>query len=73
LLTSKTVDGERRASTADEALDWIDRYFEQARENDFLMGRVKPGNGHESWRCDIDFLLTDRGKKHVIEKSQEAA
>jgi hypothetical protein len=28
---------------------------------------------HANWRCDIDFLLTDKGMRHVIEKTEAAA
>lgn len=73
VLTSRKSDGERRAETADEALTWLRAYFERASENDFLMGRGPRSPGHEGWRCDLDFLLTDRGMKQVIEKTAEAA
>lgn len=73
VLTSRKSDGVRRAETADEALAWLRAYFERAGENDFLMGRGPRAPGHEGWRCDLDFLLTDRGMKQVIEKTAEAA
>jgi hypothetical protein len=73
VLTSKKSDGQPRASNADEALAWTRAYFNRARGNDFLMGRSGGGRGHENWRCDFDFLLTERGRTHVIEKTQEAA
>jgi hypothetical protein len=73
VLTSKKTDGTPRASTADQALTWIRQYFERARANDFLMGRTQRHGEHANWRCDIDFLLTERGMKHVIEKTVEAA
>lgn len=69
-LTSKKSDGSRRATTAGEALAWIKTYFERARDNDFLMGRGTKVPGHEGWRCDLDFLLTSRGMKHVIERTE---
>lgn len=69
-LTSKRGDGTRRATTADEAARWIGEYFHLARENDFLMGRGFKALGHEGWQCDLDFLLSEKGKKHVIEKTQ---
>ncbi len=69
-LTSKRGDGTRRATTADEAARWIGEYFHLARENDFLMGRGFKAPGHEGWQCDLDFLLSEKGKKHVIEKTQ---
>jgi hypothetical protein len=37
------------------------------------MGRTQRHGEHANWRCDIDFLLTERGMKHVIEKTVEAA
>jgi uncharacterized protein YdaU (DUF1376 family) len=73
VLTSKKTDGSRRAQTADQALTWIRSYFERATDNDFLMGRGRRADGHENWQCDLDFLLTEKGMKHVIEKTKEAA
>ena len=37
------------------------------------MGRGYKAPGHEGWSCDFDFLLTEKGKKQVIEKTQAAA
>lgn len=73
ILTSKKPDGQPRAGCADDALAWLRSYFERVRDSDFLMGRGQPAAGHENWRCDFDFLLTDRGKKHVIEKTGVSA
>jgi len=70
ILTSKKPDGERRATNAQEALVWFENYFNRVRDNDFLMGRVKQSDGHKNWKCDIDFLMEDRGLKHVIEKTE---
>ena len=73
VLTSQKSDGERRATDAESALAWFRTYFERARNNDFLMGRGHRTGEHANWRCDFDFLLTDKGMKHVIEKTLEAA
>lgn len=73
VLSSTKGDGTRRAETADQAMDWLQGYFARAAENDFLMGRGPRSGEHAGWQCDLDFLLTDRGMKHVIEKTQEAA
>ena len=73
VLTSKKSDGLPRATNAAEAMDWIRGYFSRARDNDFLMGRGAKAAGHEGWQCDFDFLMTEKGKKHVIEKTREAA
>lgn len=73
VLTSRRPDGSRRATNAEEALAWIRDYFERARANDFLMGRTSKQPGHENWQCDLDFLLTDKGMGHVIEKTKVAA
>lgn len=73
VLTSKKADQTRRATTADEALAWVRSYFERALDNDFLMGRGRRSDEHANWQCDIDFLLTERGMKHVIEKTKEPA
>lgn len=70
VLTSTRVDGSRRAETAEQALEWLGNYFARASENEFLMGKTVRGAGHEGWTCDLDFLLTDKGMKHVIEKTE---
>ena len=48
---------------------WIKTYFSRAGANDFLMGRRSKPGSHENWKADFDFLLTDRGMKHVIERT----
>lgn len=73
VLTSRKTDGSKRAETAAEATEWVRGYFTRARDNDFLMGRGAKAPGHEGWSCDLDFLLTDKGKRHVIEKTKEHA
>lgn len=72
VLTSKKTDGARRAETSEQALEWLRSYFERATENDFLMGRTPRTDVHANWQCDIDFLMTDRGMKQVIEKTKDA-
>ncbi len=73
VLSSSKADGSRRATTAEQALAWVGDYFERASANDFLMGRGTRSEAHANWRCDLDFLLTDRGMRHVIEKTEVAA
>lgn len=70
VLTSHKADKTPRATNADEALAWFQTYFERATQNDFLMGRTHRGGEHANWKCDLDFLLTERGLKHVIEKTE---
>jgi uncharacterized protein YdaU (DUF1376 family) len=73
VLSSRKSDGTKRAEDADGALAWIAAYFGRAAENDFLMGRSTRSAEHAGWQCDIDFLLSDKGMKAVIEKTQAAA
>ncbi|MHB1201472.1 MAG: YdaU family protein [Polaromonas sp.] len=73
VLTSKRSDGTARATDAESAMTWVRGYFERARGNDFLMGRGVKSGAHEGWVCDIDFLLSDKGRKQVIEKTRELA
>lgn len=68
VLTSKR-NGQPRATTAEEAMAWLRSYFERVRSNDWLMGRIPPGAGHEGWKCDIDFLCSEKGMRAVIEKT----
>jgi hypothetical protein len=72
VLKSKKSDGTKRAETAEQALKWIRGYFERARANDFLMGRTARSEAHSNWKCDLDYLLTERGRIQVIEKTTEA-
>lgn len=72
VLSSTKTDGTRRATNAQEALDWIAGYFRRATENDFLMGRGPRSGEHANWQCDLDFLLTEKGMRHVIEKTRAA-
>jgi hypothetical protein len=73
VLSSRRPDGTRRAETAEQALTWFGEYFARAAENDFVMGRTKPSAEHANWRADFDYLLSPKGMKQVIEKTQEAA
>jgi hypothetical protein len=73
VLASRLADGNRRAQTAADALDWFRRFFERARGSDFLMGRGTRSAGHEGWQCDLDFLVGDKGLKAVVEKTEVAA
>ena len=73
VLTSTKPDGSRRAMDADGALLWFRAYFERASQNDFLMGRSGRTAEHANWKPDLEFLLTDRGMTHVIERTAEAA
>lgn len=73
ILSSSRSDGSRRATTADEAIDWLREYFRRALANDFLMGRTQRSEAHAGWQCDLDFLLSDKGMKQVIERTTETA
>lgn len=68
IFDSRKSDGEPRAKTAEQALAWVASYFDRAGANEWLMG-LKPSKGHENWRADFDFLLTENGRKHVIERT----
>lgn len=72
VLTSTRSDGLRRAETHEQGLTWISGYFARAATNDFLMGRRNRPGEHANWRADFDFLLTEKGRKHVIERTVDA-
>lgn len=72
VLTTSKPDGARRAESAEQGLEWFRSYFELARDNDFLMGRSKRGAEHGNWKCDIDFLMTTKGLKQVLERTEAA-
>lgn len=73
LFTSRRDDGSMRATTRQEALDWFREFFDRVRDSDWLMGRGARAKGHESWQCDLDFLLSDRGLLAVVEKTAVTA
>jgi hypothetical protein len=73
VYTTRKPDGTLRAETPEQAIAWFKNYFERARDNDFLMGRTPKVNGHQGWKCDIDYLMTTKGLKQVIEKTEVAA
>lgn len=72
-LTSKRSDGQQRATDAQGALAWIDAYFTRARDNDFIMGRTVRSAEHANWKADLDYLVSAKGRKQVIEKTGGAA
>lgn len=73
VLSSRKTDGSQRAQTSGQALGWFATYFARAGQNDFVMGRTARSAEHASWRADFDFLLSKKGMKLVIEKTEVAA
>lgn len=73
VLTSRKADGTRRACTEAEGVAWFGTFFDRARASDWLMGRSPRGAGHQGWQCDLDFLLSDKGLKAVVEKTEAVA
>lgn len=71
VLTSKRQDGTPRATNDTEVLDWAREYFGRARNNDFIMGRGPRSPDHQNWRCSIEYLLSSRGMKKVIEETAD--
>lgn len=67
IFTERKVDGSRRAGDTDQALAWLRKFFELVLEDDWLMGRVPRGKGHETWEPTIDWLLKDAGLARVVE------
>jgi hypothetical protein len=73
VLTTKKPDGSPRAANDAELLTWARDYFERARHNDFIMGRGHRSEEHKNWRCSIEFLLSAKGMKKVIEETKVPA
>ena len=69
VLTSTKASGARRAETASEAIEYFKIYFDLARGNDFVMGRTERSKDHRNWKASIDYLLSDKGKKQIIENA----
>jgi len=73
LLASTKVDGTPRARTPVEALVWIRAYFQRARGDDWVMGRAGRGPGHENWEADLAYVISDKVRLRVIEKTKAVA
>jgi uncharacterized protein YdaU (DUF1376 family) len=73
VMASKRPDGKPRATCADEFLIWTRDYMSRARNNDFIMGRGPKSQDHKNWRCSIEFLLSSKGVKKVVEETLETA
>lgn len=58
---------EKGWTTVEEGVDWFRRFFVAVSENDWAMGRSGRGKGHEHWECDIDYLLSPKGFRRIIE------
>lgn len=70
VFTSRRSDGSARATDSDSGVAWFRGYFGLVRSSDFLLGRSRRSAGYENWRCSIDYLVSNRGLKHVIEGLQ---
>jgi hypothetical protein len=71
VLNSK-LDGKPRATNDEEMLAWTRKYFERARNNDWLMGRSPRSAEHRNWKPSIEWLLSAKGMQTVIEKTEAA-
>lgn len=73
VLKSHRPDGTQRATNDEEALLWACDYFAMARNNDFIMRRgfIKPE--HKNWKASIEYLLSSRGMKKVMEETEAHA
>lgn len=69
VMTSKDEDGDRRATTEHEGLEYFRRFFTYARKNDFVMGKTGRTGSHSNWQADIDYLCSERGRQQVIERT----
>lgn len=73
VLTSKRSNGTRRAETTEQAVAFIRTYFERARSNDFIMNRGVRSEAHANWRADLEYVIGDKGRIQVIERTEVAA
>jgi hypothetical protein len=68
----RAADGKPRATDLLSGLAWVGLYFVKATENDFLMGRTKRSGEHANWKPDIDYVVSPRGMKQILEKTAES-
>lgn len=62
VLTAKKRSGERYAVTAEQALDWFDRFFNYVSGSDFLTGRNGKWTG-----CDLGWLMKAENFTKVVQ------
>ncbi|TWD77471.1 hypothetical protein FB547_1095 [Variovorax beijingensis] len=65
VMTAKRTNGERYATTANEALDWFDRFFQNVAGSAFLTGR----NG--KWACNLGWLMKADNFTKVVQGNYE--
>lgn len=73
IFTESKSDGRPRAENAEQALEWISAYLARARDNDFIMGRTARSAEHANWNADLDYVVSLKGRKQVIEKTGGAS
>ena len=62
LFTAKRRDGTRYATTTEEALDWLGRFFAHVEASDFLSGRTG------AWtKCSLDWLVKPDNFAKVVQ------
>lgn len=79
ILTSEKRDGTRRATTSEEAMEWLGEFFGRVNLIGWMMGRENRSGQHAKWKADLDYLI--RGQKvwekviaesNVVIKAQRA-
>lgn len=54
-----------------QSLAWWEKFFRYVEKSDFLTGRCKRGNGHDTWECSLPWLLKAENFAKVIEGHYE--
>lgn len=69
IFTERRSDGSVRATTEEEALNWLRAYFRRARRSDWMMGRSNPDRGPVTF----DYLVAERAWDKVVNDPRTAA
>lgn len=73
VLSSRKPNGDRRATSADEAIRWFREYFARCADDAFITGQTPRGRGHEGWEADLSYLLREDCLVRIAEKTGRAA
>jgi hypothetical protein len=73
VLSSRKPNGDRRATSADEAIRWFREYFARCADDAFITGQTPRGKGHEGWEADLSYLLREDCLVRIAEKTGRAA
>lgn len=63
----KAISGRWNDSADCQSIDYWEGFFQRVERSDFLSGRLPRNGGHETWRCDFDWLVNPNNHAKIME------